>query len=38
MGIFARYIEREADGMAAEGVRMRFIGGRERLSSESCNA
>ena len=31
MKIFARYIEREADGMAAEGVRMRFIGGRERL-------
>lgn len=34
MGIFARYIEREADGMAAEGVRMRFIGGRERLSDK----
>jgi undecaprenyl diphosphate synthase len=31
MGIFARYIEREADGMSAEGVRMRFIGARERL-------
>lgn len=31
MGIFARYIRREADAMAAEGVRMRFIGGRERL-------
>jgi len=31
MGIFARYIEREADGMAAEGVRLRFIGARERL-------
>jgi len=31
MAIFARYIEREADGMSAEGVRMRFIGGRERL-------
>lgn len=31
MGIFARYIEREAEGLAAEGVRMRFIGGRERL-------
>ena len=31
MGIFARYIEREADGLAAVGVRMRFIGGRERL-------
>ena len=34
MGIFARYIEREADGMAAEGVRMRFIGGRERLTEK----
>ncbi|MDQ7262792.1 polyprenyl diphosphate synthase [Paracoccus sp. PS-1] len=31
MAIFARYIEREADGLSAEGVRMRFIGGRERL-------
>lgn len=31
MAIFARYIEREVDGMAAEGVRMRFIGARERL-------
>jgi len=31
MGIFARYIRREADAMSAEGVRMRFIGGRERL-------
>lgn len=31
MGIFARYIRREADAMAAEGVRMRFIGGRDRL-------
>lgn len=31
MGIFARYIRREADAMAADGVRMRFIGGRERL-------
>ena len=31
MRIFARYIEREADGLSAEGVRMRFIGGRERL-------
>lgn len=37
MGIFARYIEREADGMAAEGVRMRFIGGRERLSPKLQN-
>ena len=31
MKIFRRYIEREADGLAAEGVRMRFIGGRDRL-------
>ncbi|WP_153010497.1 polyprenyl diphosphate synthase [Falsirhodobacter sp. alg1] len=33
MGIFARYIEREADRLAAEGVRMRFIGDRTMLSS-----
>ncbi|WP_415183224.1 polyprenyl diphosphate synthase [Phaeovulum sp.] len=31
MGIFARYIQKEADALSAEGVRMRFIGGRERL-------
>lgn len=31
MKIFRRYIEREAVGLAGEGVRMRFIGGRERL-------
>lgn len=31
MKIFRRYIEREAEGMSAEGVRMRFIGNRERL-------
>jgi undecaprenyl diphosphate synthase len=31
MGIFARYIEREAGRLAAEGVRMRFIGDRSRL-------
>lgn len=31
MAIFARYIEREADRLAAEGVRMRFIGDRSRL-------
>ncbi len=31
MAIFARYIEREAEGLSVEGVRMRFIGGRERL-------
>lgn len=31
MKIFRRYIAREAETMSAEGVRMRFIGGRERL-------
>ncbi len=31
MSIFARYIEREADRLATEGVRMRFIGDRARL-------
>ncbi len=31
MGIFARYIQREADALSAEGVRMRFIGERGRL-------
>ena len=31
MSIFARYIQREADRLAAEGVRMRFIGDRTRL-------
>ena len=31
MAIFARYIEREADRLAAEAVRMRFIGDRSRL-------
>lgn len=34
MGIFARYIEREADRLAAEGVRMRFIGDRSRLDKK----
>ncbi|MDO5630302.1 MAG: polyprenyl diphosphate synthase [Paracoccus sp. (in: a-proteobacteria)] len=34
MGIFRRYIEREADGMAAEGVRLRFIGSRDRLDGK----
>lgn len=34
MGIFARYIEREADSMAAEGVRLRFIGARDRLTGK----
>lgn len=31
MKIFRRYIAKEAESMSAEGVRMRFIGGRERL-------
>ena len=31
MGLFSRYIEREADRMAANSVRMRFIGDRTRL-------
>ena len=31
MAIFARYIQREADRMAKEGVRMRFIGDRTKL-------
>lgn len=31
MSIFARYIEREADRLAAHSVRMRFIGDRSRL-------
>ena len=31
MSIFARYIESEADRLAKEGVRLRFIGGRDRL-------
>lgn len=34
MGIFARYIEREADALSAEGVRMRFIGERGRLDAK----
>lgn len=33
MSIFARYIEREADRLAAEGVRMRFVGDRSRLDA-----
>jgi undecaprenyl diphosphate synthase len=32
MAIFTRYIQREADRLAAEGVRMRFIGDRTRLA------
>lgn len=31
MKIFARYIQREADALSAEGVRLRFIGSRDRL-------
>jgi undecaprenyl diphosphate synthase len=31
MSIFARYIQQQADAMAREGVRMRFIGDRSRL-------
>ncbi|MFN3936885.1 MAG: polyprenyl diphosphate synthase [Gemmobacter sp.] len=31
MALFSRYIEREADRLSAEGVRMRFIGDRTRL-------
>jgi undecaprenyl diphosphate synthase len=31
MAIFARYIQREADRMSREGVRMRFIGDRSKL-------
>jgi len=31
MAIFSRYIQREADRMSHEGVRMRFIGDRSRL-------
>ena len=34
MGIFARSIEREADRLSAEGVRMRFIGDRSRLDAK----
>ncbi len=34
MSIFARYIEREADRLAMEGVRMRFIGDRSRLDAK----
>ncbi|MCB2135367.1 MAG: di-trans,poly-cis-decaprenylcistransferase, partial [Rhodobacteraceae bacterium] len=34
MKIFARYIQSEADRLAAEGVRLRFIGGRDRLDKK----
>lgn len=37
MGIFARYIEREADTLSAQGVRLRFIGARERLDRKLQN-
>jgi undecaprenyl diphosphate synthase len=33
MGLFSRYIEREADRMATDSVRMRFIGDRSRLDN-----
>lgn len=34
MGIFARYIQKEADALSAEGVRLRFIGARDRLDKK----
>jgi undecaprenyl diphosphate synthase len=34
MSIFARYIEREADRLAGDGVRMRFIGDRSKLDGK----
>lgn len=34
MGLFARYIQREAEDMSREGVRMRFIGDRSRLDKK----
>ncbi len=34
MSIFSRYIQREADRLALEGVRMRFIGDRTRLDAK----
>jgi undecaprenyl diphosphate synthase len=34
MGIFARYIESEAERLAKEGVRLRFIGGRDKLDKK----
>ncbi|MEZ7812897.1 MAG: polyprenyl diphosphate synthase [Paracoccaceae bacterium] len=37
MSIFAKYIEREADRLAANGVRMRFIGDRSRLERKLQN-
>lgn len=37
MGLFARYIQREADDLSAEGVRVRFIGDRSRLEPKLQN-
>lgn len=34
MGLFARYIRREAEALSAEGVRVRFIGNRSRLDAK----
>lgn len=34
MKIFRRYIEREAEELSAAGVRLRFIGGRDRLDAK----
>jgi undecaprenyl diphosphate synthase len=34
MALFSRYIEREAERLSAEGVRMRFIGDRSRLDAK----
>ncbi|MCB2115939.1 MAG: di-trans,poly-cis-decaprenylcistransferase [Rhodobacteraceae bacterium] len=34
MSIFARYIQSEAERLSAEGVRLRFIGGRDRLDKK----
>jgi len=34
MGLFARYIRREAEALSAEGVRVRFIGDRRRLDAK----
>lgn len=33
MALFTRYIENEAEALAAEGVRLRFVGARERLDA-----
>ena len=34
MGLFRRYIKKEGARLVAEGVRVRFIGGRERLEPD----